>query len=283
MKKIIKISLLILCSLILITFSACLVLNISLSEYKLDKTKLIDLTRTVNFYDANGILLLEKSNGQNVIDFKEIKDYTKNAFISIEDKRFYSHKGIDFKGVLRAVKNNVLSRTYKEGASTISQQLIKNTHLSSEKTIKRKFAELKLAKELEKSFSKEQILEKYLNTIYFGDNCYGISNASNHYFGKKASELTIAESAGLAGMIKAPSNYSPINNFDKFNSRKNLVLKEMHSQGYISETEYQNALNEELNFKTNTSETKYDYFYLANREYGQILNASPYSITKYAG
>ncbi|MBO7345659.1 MAG: transglycosylase domain-containing protein [Clostridia bacterium] len=280
MKKILKISLLILCLLILVVFSVFLLLNISLSEYKLDKNKLVDLTRTVNYYDVNGNLILEKSNGQNVVDFNEINDYTKNAFISIEDKRFYSHNGVDYKGVLRAVKNNLLSRSYKEGASTISQQLIKNTHLSSEKTIKRKFAELKLAKELEKNFTKDEILEKYLNTIYFGDNCYGISNASNHYFGKKASELTIAESAGLAGMIKAPSNYSPLNNFDKFNSRKNLVLKEMYLQEYLSKLEYENALKEVLNFKTNTNETKFDYFYLANKEYSNIVNATPYSTTK---
>ncbi len=280
MKKLLKILFLTLGILFLICFCAFMLLNLSLMDYKIDKNKLVDLNRTINFYDINGKLLLEKSNGKNVVEISDIKEYTKKAFVAIEDKRFYNHDGVDIKGVFRALKNNIFSMSYKEGASTITQQLIKNTHLTSEKTIKRKFAELKLARELEKIYDKDQILEKYLNTIYFGDNCYGIASATNHYYNKKVNELTIAESAGLAGIIKAPSNYSPFIDFNKFNTRKNLVLKEMYLQGYISELEYDNALKEELTIRSKSNDTNFDYFYLANKEYSKIVNSSPYDVNK---
>lgn len=281
MKKFLKVFLLATTSVLILSISLFLVLGVSLSEYKLNEDKLINLNRTVNFYDVHGNLISEKTDGKSVVEISKVNDYTKNAFIAIEDKRFYSHSGIDLKSIFRALKNNILSGSYKEGASTITQQLIKNTHLTSEKTIKRKFAELKLAKDLEKVYDKEQILEMYLNTIYFGDNCFGIENASNYYFGKKVYELNIGESAGLAGMIKAPNIYSPSVNIEKFNERKNLVLNEMYTQGYINKFEYEKAKNEYLSAKTKVENNNvYDYIYIANKEYNEKNSIYPYNYNK---
>ena len=200
---------------------------ISTMNVKLDDEKLINLQQTVTYYDVNLNVFAEEVNGVNITEIEKIPSHTINAFIAIEDKRFFSHKGVDYKGLFRALINNFKSMSFKEGASTISQQLIKNTHLSSDKTLNRKLAEIRLATILEKKYSKTDILEKYLNTIYFGENCYGITNASKRYFDKLPSELSINESAMLAGIIKAPSNYSPFANLDKCIKRKNVVLKEM--------------------------------------------------------
>lgn len=248
------------------------------SGTNLNEEKLVNMQRTVNIYDDKNELISERVGGVSVTEFSDIPTHTKNAFVAIEDKRFYSHKGIDYRGLLRASFNNLKSFSFKEGASTISQQLIKNTHLTNEKTLKRKILEIKLAKQLEKKFSKDEILEKYLNTIYFGDGCYGITAASKHYFNKKTCELDLNESAVLAGIIKAPSNYSPFNNPEKCNERKNVVLKEMLLQSYISEKDY-NKLKE-TDIILNKIESKienYNLISLAEKEVYKILNNSPYS------
>lgn len=233
---------------------------------KLDINKLKNAEKCVRYYSCSDELM-EESNGKNAVtSIDEISDDTVNAFIAIEDKRFYSHKGVDYKGLMRAIFNNIKSFSFKEGASTISQQLIKNTHLSQEKTFKRKLTEMKLAKELEKKFTKSQIMETYLNTIYFGDNCYGITEASRHYFDKEPENLSVSESAVLAGLIKAPSNYSPTKNYEKCLSRRNLVLKEMYNQGKISADKYDASLNENISVNEKETNKSYDYTYLVKKE-----------------
>ena len=167
-------------------------------------------------FDCNGTSI--KPTSENHISIKKLSSNTKNAFICAEDKRFYTHKGIDFVRIGGAVVSNLKSKSFSQGASTISQQLIKNTHLSNEKTLKRKLKEIKLTKQLEKNYSKNDILELYLNNIYFGNGCYGIENASMHYFGKSAKNLTLAESALLAATINAPSVYDIENNQEKTTS-----------------------------------------------------------------
>lgn len=164
----------------------------------------------------------------------QLQSHTIDAFISIEDKTFYKHHGINSKRILRAIFNNLKSRSFKEGASTISQQLIKNTHLSNEKTIERKLKEIALTKKLEKQYSKDEILQCYLNVIYFGNNCYGLEEAANYYFNKPAKELDLNESCTLAGIIKAPSKYCPVQNYDTCLKRRNLILSEMEKDGKIS-------------------------------------------------
>lgn len=211
------------------------------SNVKLDEQKLIDLDKTVSVYDKNCEIVSKISDDTSITELQNVPVKVKNAFVAIEDKRFYSHHGVDYKGMARALFNNIRTLSKKEGASTITQQLVKNTQLSGEKTLKRKIAEIKLAKEIEKKYTKNEILEKYLNTIYFGENAYGITRASAIYFGKKPSELTLSEGATLAGLIKAPTSYSPRKNYDKCLKRRNLVLSEMFSQNLITDNEYESS------------------------------------------
>ena len=276
MKKALKIFLLILFGVFLLFSIIILSINYSVKDIKLNHTKLINLERTVSFLDTNGTVFSNESNGVTVTELENIPTHTQKAFISIEDKRFYSHNGIDYRALMRAIINNLRSFSLKEGASTISQQLIKNTHLSNEKTFKRKLQEIKLTKELEKIYNKDEILEKYLNTIYFGDNCYGITSAARHYFDKLPCELNVNESAVLAGIIKAPSNYSPLVNEQKCNERKNVVLKEMYLQGYINQNDYEKYKALPIEIKSSSSVKEYNYTYLVRNELNNIINNSPY-------
>ena len=215
------------------------------NSVSLDKDKLESLSAvSLEIYDSNKISL--KPSYENYISIKNLSNNTKNAFISAEDKRFYAHNGIDYLRMGGAMVSNIKSRSFSQGASTISQQLIKNTMLSSEKTINRKLKEIKLTKKLEKEYSKDYILELYLNNIYFGNGCYGIENASNHYFSKSASKLTLAESALLAGTINAPSIYDIESHQEKAFKRKDLILKLMKDYGHISSNEYEKAKNEKI-------------------------------------
>ncbi len=279
MKKVLKIFLFVICFVFIAIIGLITVFFVTTAGIKLDDKKLIDLERTITYYDVNGNVFAEQVNGRSICDIDNIPEHTLNAFIAIEDKRFFSHNGIDIKGLIRAGVNNVKSASFKEGASTISQQLIKNTHLSSEKTIKRKLTEIKLSYLLEKKYSKRQILEKYLNTIYFGDNCYGINSAANHYFNKSPDKLSINESAFLAGVIKAPSVYSPYNNYDKSIKRKNLVLKNMHEQGYITAKEYHENINEILVFTKEDNNFGYGYLYMANKQLNELINRAFYGVS----
>lgn len=159
-----------------------------------------------------------------------------NAFIAVEDKRFYSHNGVDIKALLRALKNDILSGGVKEGGSTITQQLIKNTHLSGEKTLARKLRELKLTLQAEKSLSKKQILNYYLSTIYFGEGLYGVNAAAKSYFNKSVKELNLNECAALAATVKSPAYYNPRTGGSL--KRKDLVLSLMKEQGLITRAQF---------------------------------------------
>ena len=183
---------------------------------------------------------------RETVKIERLSKATKNAFLCVEDKRFYSHSGFDYRRIAKAVLNNLKAGSFKEGASTISQQLVKNTHLSLEKTFNRKLKEVKLTMALERKFSKDEILEMYLNTIYFGHSCYGVECAADFYFGKEAENLTVAEAATLAGLVRSPNNYSPFKNAEKCLARRKTVLSLMLSQNAIGKEEYETALNEPL-------------------------------------
>lgn len=210
---------------------------------------------------------------KQTVKITDLPEHTKQAFISIEDKRFYRHKGFDFKGIVRATLHNLKARGFKEGASTISQQLIKNTHLTHEKTLKRKLREWKLTKQLEKRYTKDEILEKYLNTIYFGHNCFGITSAANFYFGKNPSELSLSDSAILAGLVKSPNNYSPFKNPDRCQARKAVVLNVMKENGKINQNELKNALNAPLPTPNNAVNGG-DYAHFVFNELTQIAESA---------
>lgn len=177
---------------------------------------------------------------------EDMPNYFVQAIISIEDARFYSHSGYDLSSIVRATAHNVESGEIEEGASTITQQLAKNLFLSQEQSFTRKVEELFLAMNIEKHFSKQKILELYLNTIYFGSNFYGISAAAEGYFGKEPRDLTLAESAMLAGLPNAPSVYSPYVNFLLAKKRQLTVIDAMLKNKAISTREAEKARIEEI-------------------------------------
>jgi penicillin-binding protein 2A len=213
----------------------------------LSYSKLQSVQSTV-VYDKNDRKIdeLYKTVPRQNVSSNEIPDYVKMAFVATEDRRFYKHFGIDLQGIGRALFKNIVTMSKAEGASTITQQLARNLYLSSDKTIKRKVDEMFLSLGLERQFTKDQILELYLNQIYFGSGVYGIGAASQLYFNKPVSDLTVGEAALLAGLPKAPSTYSPSNSTEKATARRNVVLKLMHDQNVISDTQYQQALNERV-------------------------------------
>lgn len=190
----------------------------------------------------------------------ELPQKLRYAFVDNEDKRFYSHHGFDYKRIVKATWENIRSRSFKQGASTISQQLIKNTHLSQEKTIQRKLREFKLTRQLEKNYSKDEILERYLNSIYFGHNCFGLRSAARFYFGKEVKELTLSDAAVLSGLIRSPNNYSPFKSPENCLKRKKAVLGAMLKQKHVTKTEMLAALSEPLPEAPTLSNGEKSYF-----------------------
>ena len=177
----------------------------------------------------------ERISEKKIVPTKELPDSLLQAIVAVEDARFYSHPGFDVEGIIRATLVNLQKGEIEEGASTITQQLIKNLFLSQERSFARKTEELALAVDLEMRFSKEQILSLYLNTIYFGSGYYGIYDASHGYFNKEPQDLTLPEAAMLAGLPNAPSVYSPYEDFLLAKKRQLIVLDAMVRTGMISE------------------------------------------------
>ncbi len=250
MKKFMKVVSAILLAVIIMTllggFSYYFVItkDLSLSESNLGYKE-----NTISIYNLNDSLINKSEYADAYIDIDEMPEHLKNAFISIEDKRFYRHRGIDAIRIAGAMVKNAKARKLKEGASTITQQLIKNTHLSSEKSLNRKIQEAKLAHDLEKKYNKQEILEMYLNVIYFGNGIYGVENASQRFFNKKCTSLTLSESAMLAGIVKNPSKYSPVRNYNNAILRRNLVLSLMAEQEMINDNNMNAAKNENISIK----------------------------------
>lgn len=184
------------------------------------------------------------------LPLKAMPKHLINAVIAVEDSRFWKHKGFDYIAILRAAIKDILNVRIKEGGSTITQQLAKITFLTPEKTITRKIKEIALAKKMENSLSKEEILELYLNRIYLGHGAYGVEMAARIYFGKSARDLNLSESALLAGLIKAPSLYSPYNNIMLAKDRQKTVLQRMEEEGFIKASERERAEKQPLHFAT---------------------------------
>ena len=195
-------------------------------------------------YDNNNELI---DDNYEWVKLDNISKYLIDATISIEDKNFYKHKGFDFFRIIKSLYINVTNKKTLQGASTISQQLVKNLFLDFDKTWERKVKEAWLTVRLESQYNKDEILEGYLNTINYG-GVYGIENASHYYFNKNSKDLTLAEATILAGIPKSPSNYSPLNNLDNAKKRQKLILKSMVKNNYISKNDMDKALNEELTF-----------------------------------
>ena len=201
-----------------------------------------NMARSSVFYDRHGRAAFTISKEQRFgVPLDSISPHLKNAMIAIEDQRFYDHSGVDIVRVGGAALANLRQGRRAEGASTITQQLARLSFLNPEKTYTRKMQEVLLAASLETEYSKEQILELYLNKVYFGNGLYGAEAAALGYFGKHASELTVAEAALLAGLVKAPSNYAPTVDKDRAKARRTVVLNQMRALGVIDEDTYQQA------------------------------------------
>jgi penicillin-binding protein 1A len=190
---------------------------------------------SIQIVDINGRALATRGdNGGEVIPLKTMPSYVPQAFIAIEDRRFYDHYGVDPFGIARAAAANILHRGVSQGGSTITQQLAKNLFLTQERTVHRKLQEVLLALWLERKFSKTQILELYLNRVYFGSGAYGIEQASQRYFGKSAKQITLAEAALLAGLVRSPSRLAPTRNFNGAEKRAQIVLRAMADLHFVS-------------------------------------------------
>ncbi|WP_427169878.1 penicillin-binding protein [Fusobacterium nucleatum] len=194
-------------------------------------------------YDKNNNVIDNLSvEAREVAKLEDISPYVKEAFLSIEDKQFYSHHGLHFKGIVRAVLTNFLRGKATQGGSSITQQLAKNAFLTPERTFSRKVKEAILTYQIEKTYTKNEILERYLNEIYFGSGSYGIKNAAEQYFRKDPKDLNIAESALLAGIPNRPTKYDPNRNLENALHRQKIILKEMYSDKRISKEQYDEAL-----------------------------------------
>jgi penicillin-binding protein 1A len=207
----------------------------------------------LRIFTADNVLIGEfGEERRTLVHFKEIPDVMKKAVLSIEDDRFYEHGGIDYWGILRAAVHNATGGA-RQGASTITQQVARNFFLSSEQTLKRKAYEALLAYKIEKNLTKDQILEVYMNQIYLGQRAFGFSSAAQIYFGKDLKDITVAEAAMLAGLPKAPSAYNPVVNPKRARQRQQYILQRMHDLRYITDAQYEQARNEELKIKTDST------------------------------
>lgn len=208
-------------------------------------------------YTANGELLTKLYRENRVyVPLEKIPKDIQNAVISIEDIRFREHYGIDLKGILRAIWVDLKHMAKVEGASTITQQLAKNVLLTHEKLFSRKLQEMYIALQFERMYTKNEILEFYLNEIFLGYNAYGVQSAANYYFNKDTEDLTLAESALIAALIKAPNYYSPYNNKEAAKQRRNLVLEKMAEHDYISDSELKQAQQEPIKLESPTEDNK---------------------------
>ena len=211
-------------------------------------TPKMDLKKTNNIilYDKNNEVFFKGNGEKEWISLSLIDKDLINATISIEDKRFYSHNGFDYIRIIKSMYNNIKSGNIVEGASTISQQYARNLYLTFDRNWSRKLKEAWLALKLEINYSKDDILEGYLNTINYGNGVMGIQNASKYYFNKGAEDLTLAEASMLAGIPGSPQEYSPINNVKNAKARQKIILTTMVNNGYISKTDADIAYNTDL-------------------------------------
>lgn len=240
----------------------------------MDAALLGKYSETYTIFDDRGDEAFHISqSGAAIAGYEDLPKHTINAFIAAEDKRFFEHEGIDYYRIMGAAVSNIKNLSFKEGASTITQQLVKNTHLNSEKTIDRKLKEIRIAREIEQNYSKEEILTMYLNALYFGHNIYGITDAANYYFGKNVASVSISESALLAAIINNPSYFDPVNNPDNAMTRRNLILDRMYEQNFLTEEQNLAAKLEEINISDKRVFSQYQYFVM--KEFQTIKDTQP--------
>ena len=250
LKKILKYSLIIL-----------LIFSISIFSVPISN---VYKSNNLEFYDVNGNLIKEEIHNKEskYIHLSELPEYTINAFVDFEDKNFFNHHGFDFSRIISSLFSNIKNQKIISGASTITQQYARTIFLNNEKSIIRKIKEAFYTIKLEYKYTKDEILEGYLNNIYLGHGCYGIECASHLYFNKSSKDLTLSESALLASLPSSPNNSSPINNYKKAIQRKNLVLKAMLKQHHISDVEYKKEMQVEPKIVQSSENLSNIEFYL---------------------
>ncbi len=249
---------------ILFIYIIIIIINFSFYVYASITPKFeINTKNNIVIYDNNNSEIFKNSDLDNYVSLDNISIYVKNSIVSVEDKNFYKHQGFDYLRIIKAIINNIKRKSIVEGASTISQQYIKNLFLDFEQTWKRKIEEAYLTYELEVHYSKDEILEGYLNTIDFGCGNYGIKEASKYYFNKLPSELTLSEASIIVGIPKNPSYYNPVSNYNSSKKRQLIVLKTMVNNGYITKEEMNDAYNTKLTFyaKSDKKELSSIYYY----------------------
>lgn len=229
---------------------------------KLDEENFMSLGQTSRIYAADGSLLAEIYNSENrtVVPLSAIPKHLQDATIAIEDERFFDHDGVDYEAIGRAALTDISRGRLAEGGSTITQQLVKNVYASGERSFSRKFTEAILALQLERVASKEEILERYLNTIYYGEGAYGVEAAAQTYFGKSVSQLDLAESAMLAGLPNSPSAFSPRRDLTAAYERRNVVLQKMADLGLMNQATAHGAASLPITLNTNPATVSEPYF-----------------------
>ncbi|MFT8322991.1 MAG: PBP1A family penicillin-binding protein [Bacillus sp. (in: firmicutes)] len=238
------------------------------------------LSQATVIYDKDGDEATRiKTDRTEGITLKDVPDYVPKAVVAIEDERFYKHNGFDIKGIARAFFKNIFAGRITGGGSTITQQLTKNALLSSEQTYKRKAEELFLAVEIEKHYKKDEILQMYLNHVYFGSGAWGISSASQKYYHKNIQDVSISEAALLAGLLQAPSALDPYKNYDGAIKRRNIVLSKMKEKNVITKEQYKEALAEKIVLKDGGGTfIKRDYPYFVDAVIDEAI--SKYGLTQ---
>ena len=255
---------LLLTKIFIFSFFSIIIIILSFYVYAFITPKFnINTSKSITYYDKYGNDLFQEREKNDYVELSNINDYVKNAIVSIEDKNFYNHKGFDSLRIAKAMLVNLKSKKLKEGASTISQQYVKNLYLTFNKTWERKIQEALLTLELETHYSKNEILEGYLNTIDFGAGNYGIKEASKYYFNKEPKDLSLAEATIIVGIPKNPSYYNPVTNYKNAKERQKNVLISMVKNKYISKDEMNKVFNEPLNFyaKNDKVELSSIYYY----------------------
>ena len=227
-------------------------IDVSLSDYQLSESSIIYCETSAGEYKE--LATLHGSENRIWVDLEDIPDYLVKALVAIEDHRFYEHKGVDWYRTVGAMFTMLTGGDDSFGGSTITQQLIKNLTGNKEVTVQRKLIEIFQALEFEKKYDKDEIIEWYLNAVYFGEGCDGIYTAAQKYFGKEPSQLTLAESASIVGIVNLPTYYSPFYSEENNKERQETVLRRMYELGYISYDEYEQAKNEQLVFTRSDNE-----------------------------
>ncbi len=272
---------------IIFLFIAFIIVIIGLYTYAFLSPKL-ELKTAGQFYiyDGSDELLYQGSSTSKWVDLEDINYNLINAVISIEDKNFYDHHGFDYLRIAKAMYLNIKNKKITQGASTISQQYVKNIYLDFDSTWERKIEEAFLTLELEVHYTKDEILEGYLNTINYGQGNYGIANASLYYFNKKPIDLTLEEALILAGIPNSPANYNPVANYDLATKRAKMVAKSMLKNGYIKEDEYNNLFKDKIEIYGKSTEENLDmlmYYQDAVIEELKNINTIPDALIQNGG